>query len=192
MRHPYLENERALPAALLQAERFAGYVRIDRRGNAIFPHFDSAGLCGYEIKNTRFTGFSAGGVKGLWLSREESFDKVLVFCESAIDALSYAVLFPDDRTRYASIGGQLNPVQPELIRAATAIMPASSTIIAAMDADAAGRDLAGVVRRAVELIGRDDLRFQIHEPRGFKDYNDQLRHRPKPPLPHRPQEPSVA
>jgi hypothetical protein len=45
-RHPYLEYDRCLPAALLRAPRFAGRVRIDRRGNAVFPHFDGAGLCG--------------------------------------------------------------------------------------------------------------------------------------------------
>ncbi len=67
-RHPYLENERALPASLLEAERFAGRVRMDARGNAVFPHFDQEGLCGYEIKNKGFTGFSSGGTKGLWLS----------------------------------------------------------------------------------------------------------------------------
>src|SRR3954447_26817300 len=47
--HPYLETERALPATLLQAPRFAGRVRLDARGNAVFPHFDKGGLCGYEI-----------------------------------------------------------------------------------------------------------------------------------------------
>ena len=52
-RHPYLEYDRCLPAALLMAPRFAGRVRIDRRGNAVFPHFDGAGLCGYEIQNQR-------------------------------------------------------------------------------------------------------------------------------------------
>jgi Protein of unknown function (DUF3991) len=101
--HPYLENERAIPAALLGSERLKGRVRIDARGNAIFPHFDREGLCGFEIKNRGFTGFSSGETKGLWLSQETSDDNRLVFCESAIDALSYEVLFPDDRTRYASI-----------------------------------------------------------------------------------------
>ncbi len=95
-RHPYLENERALPASLLEANRFAGRVRIDARGNAMFPHFDEEGLCGYEIKNKGFTGFRSGGTKGLWLSQERPDDNRLVFCESAIDALSYAVLYPDD------------------------------------------------------------------------------------------------
>jgi hypothetical protein len=86
--HPYLENERAIPASLLEVERFVGRVRMDERGNAVFPHFDREGLCGYEIKNTGFTGFSAGGTKGLWFSHVRADDNRLVFCESAIDALS--------------------------------------------------------------------------------------------------------
>lgn len=49
--HPYLEAQRAIPAALLQNDRFAGRVRIDARGNAVFPHFDQEGLCGFKIKN---------------------------------------------------------------------------------------------------------------------------------------------
>jgi len=50
-RLPYLEHERCLPAALLSSPRFADRVRIDGRGNAIFPHFDQDGICGYEVKN---------------------------------------------------------------------------------------------------------------------------------------------
>src|SRR5208283_1748758 len=42
LRHPYLEQERCLPASLLSLPRFTGRVRIDRRGNAVFPHFDAA------------------------------------------------------------------------------------------------------------------------------------------------------
>jgi hypothetical protein len=177
-RHPYLENERALPASLLEAERFLGRIRIDARENAVFPHFDQEGLCGYEIKNKGFTGFSPGGTKGLWLSQERPGDNQLVFCESAIDALSHAVLFPDDRTRYASIGGKPNPVQPELIRAAIARTPEKSKIVSAMDADADGGKLAEVVRQAVQLTGRDDLSYVFQEPFGFKDWNDQLRKKP--------------
>jgi len=60
--HPYLESERALPAAVLASERFAGRIRLEfvesvRLPNAVFPHFDGQGLCGYEIKNHGFTGF---------------------------------------------------------------------------------------------------------------------------------------
>jgi hypothetical protein len=190
--HPYLENERKIPAGTLQSERFAGRVRIDARGNAVFPHFDREGLCGFEIKNDAFTGFSSGGTKGLWLSQETSDDNRLIFCESAIDALSYAVLFAEGGARYASIGGQLSPQQCELIRAAAAGMPRDAKIIAAMDADATGGELADQIRRAVELTGRDDLIYVLHQPDGFKDWNDQLRKRPRRSLSSQPQVPSVA
>lgn len=188
---PYLENERAIPAALLQSARFAGRVRIDARGNAVFPHFDRKGLCGFEIKNRGFTGFAPGGSKGLWLSREKPDDQRLVFCESAIDALSYAVLFPDDRTRYASIGGQLSTAQHDLLRAAAAGMPLNGKIIAATDSDEAGGKLADIIRNAVGLTGRDDVAFVLHQPDGFKDWNDQLRNRAKRPPPCQRPEPSV-
>jgi hypothetical protein len=56
-------------------------------------------------------------------------------------------------------------------------MQAGSEIVAAMDADSAGRELAEVVRNATALTGRTDLRFRIHEPDGFKDWNDVLRGR---------------
>jgi Toprim-like/Protein of unknown function (DUF3991) len=190
--HPYLERERFIPAAVLRLDRFSGRIRIDQRSNAVFPHFDQDGLSGYELKNIGFTGFASGGTKALFLSHEFPTDTKLVFCESAIDALSHAVLFPDDRTRYASIGGKPNPQQPELIRAAAARMPVDGEVIAAMDADADGRKLAEVVREAVELSGRHDLRFTVREPIGHKDWNDQLRAKPKGPLPRWHEEPSVA
>jgi hypothetical protein len=187
-KHAYLEGERCIPCDLLSNERFLGKIKIDARGNAVFPHFDSEGLTGYELKNRDFTGFASGGAKALWISNTKKDDNCMVFCEGAIDALSYAVLFPDNQTCYASIGGKPNPVQPELISAAVARMRAGSEITAAMDADVDGRKLAEVVRRAVEMSGRGDLRFQIHEPAQLKDWNDQLRARPKSPLPYRPQE----
>jgi len=86
-------------------------------------------------------------------------------------------LFPAVHTRYASIGGKLNPAKPELIRAAIARMPESAGIVGAMDADADGAKLTEVVRGACALTGRDDLRFVAQEPFGFKDWNDQLRGR---------------
>jgi hypothetical protein len=190
--HPYLERRRALPGSLLAQDRFAGRVRIDDRGNAVFPHFDAQGLSGYELKNVGFTGFASGGSKALWITHETPDDERLIFCESAIDALSHAVIFPDDHARYASIGGKPNPQQPELIRAAAARMPIDSEIVAAMDSDADGARLADTVRKAVELTGRLDLRFSVQEPFGFKDWNDQLRAKPQPLSSHRPEVPSVA
>jgi len=190
--HPYLERKRALPASLLALDRFAGRIRIDAKGNAVFPHFDAEGLSGYELKNVNFTGFASGGRKALWLSNELPEDKRLVFSEAAIDALSHAVLFPDKEARYASIGGKPNPQQPELIRAAAARLPVGGEVVAAMDNDADGKKLAEVVQHAVELTGRADLSFRTHLPDTAKDWNDVLRAKPQPFLPYRPQTPSVA
>ncbi|MGO9338908.1 MAG: hypothetical protein ACLPY1_15525 [Terracidiphilus sp.] len=57
-----------------------------------------------------------------------------------------------------------------------------------MDADEDGAKLAEVVRKAVALTGRLDLRFTLQEPFGWKDWNDQLRAKPQPFLPYRPVE----
>lgn len=179
--HPYLEGERCIPPALLKSNRFAGRIRTDARGSAVFPHFDRDGLCGYEIKNRGLTRFAPGGTKGVWLSNLRDDDNRLVFCESAIDSLSYAVLYPDERARYASIGGKMSPVQPELVRATIARMPTGSEIVAAMDADAEGAKLAAAVRGAFELSGRSDLKFVVAEPFGGKDWNQILQLRNQPP-----------
>lgn len=174
-RHPYLEEERKIPTAVLQDARFLGRIRIDIRGNAVFPHFDLQGLCGYELKNRGFTGFAKGGEKGLWWSHARAGDTRLVFAESAIDAMSYHVLHPDEARRYASIGGKPNPVQPELVKAAIRKMPAGAEIISAMDADADGRALAGMVEEALRETGRTDATFRRDEPPQAKDWNDALR-----------------
>lgn len=169
-RFPYLEQERCVPAAVLLSPRFAGRTRIDSLGNTVFPHFDAAGLCGYEIKNRGFTGFAAGGQKGLWFSHAQPDDRCLVLAESAIDALSYAALFPDaeDQTRYVSLGGKPSSRQVALVQATIAKLPAGAEIVAAFDADDAGRQLVDVIREAVARVahrtGRSDLIFKEQLP----------------------------
>jgi hypothetical protein len=135
--------------------------------------------CGYEIKNKRFTGFAAGGEKGLWFSHTGPNDRRLVLVESAIDALSHATLFPDaeDKTRYASLGGKPNSKQPGLVQAAIARLPERSEIVAAFDADEAGRILVEVVRAAVASVAtsteRTDHIFKVHLPaQGGEDWNE--------------------
>jgi hypothetical protein len=169
-RYPYLERDRCVSAALLSAPRFRGRMRIDARGNTVFPHFDAAGLCGYEIKNRGFTGFAAGGKKGLWFSHTQPDDWRLVLSESAIDALSYATLFPDsdDRTRYASLGGKPSSRQMALLQATALRLLAGAEIVVAFDADEAGRLLVAAIRLAVTnaaaKFGRTDLIVQANLP----------------------------
>lgn len=175
-RHVYLERERGIPEAVLSSPRFANRVRLDGCGNAVFPHFDRQGLCGYEIKNRGFTGFAAGAAKGLWFSRTRAEDRRLVLTESAIDALSYAALFWDgeDRTRYASLAGKPSVKQMDLLQTTVAKLPEGSQIIAAFDADPSGRMLVEVVRQAL-VASHAERTLAIHLPcEEGQDWNDVL------------------
>jgi hypothetical protein len=169
-RYPYLEQDRYVPAVVLWSPRFVGRMRMDSRGNTVFPHFDAAGLCGYEIKNRGFTGFAAGGQKGLWLSHTLRDDRCLILAESAIDALSHATLFPDagDRTGYASLGGKPSGRQMDLLQTSIAKLLEGAEIVAAFDADPAGRSLADEIRQVVASMAgrmeRSDLIFKSHFP----------------------------
>ena len=48
--HAYLEDERRIPWHILTDPLFADRIRVDERNNAVFPHFNRDGLCGFEIK----------------------------------------------------------------------------------------------------------------------------------------------
>jgi hypothetical protein len=173
--HRYLEEERAIPRELLIHPRFVGRILVDARSNASFPHADRDGPCGYEIKNRNFTGFAPGGEKGLWMSRVQRTDTALVIAESAIDALSYAALHPDEHARCASFAGAMNPGQPALIRDALARLPSGSVARIATDNDADGAGFAAIIEGLVAETGRGDLAVERAAPVNAKDWNDVLR-----------------
>jgi hypothetical protein len=172
--HSYLEGERAIGKEVLATERFAGRLRTDGRGNAVFPHFDAAGeVSGWELKNAGFTGFATGGRKGLWLSNEFEGDARLIVAESAIDALSHAALWPDAEARYASTGGGFGETAVELLRLAAGRLPENGCVTLAFDNDAAGSQYAEIVRAGLEGAGRS-IKTEF-PPSEVKDWNDLLR-----------------
>lgn len=171
---PYLAR-RGLGPEVLGLARFEGCWRVDARNNALFPHYDREGLCGYEVKNQGFTGFAPQGVKGLWYSRTETTDGELVLTESAIDALSYHVLHQGKWTRYMSTGGAMNPQQPTLLRGAMEKLPKGAVVLLAFDHDAGGEALAEEVR-AIAPADREWRRVLPPVGQG-KDWNEVLKHR---------------
>ena len=174
--HPYLCQQRMIPPALLTSERFLGRVRSDIGGNVIFPHWNEDGISGYEVKNMNFTGFAPGGIKGLWGSRKKETDRVLVIAETAIDALSYAVIHGYERSRFVSTAGQMNPAQPGLLRKAMAGLPEGSEIIAAVDHDEGGEQIAEAIKGVYDELGRAGAAFRVHTPPNTgEDWNDALR-----------------
>ncbi len=174
--HPYLEAERRIPAAVLADPRFAGRIYTDRHGNAVFPHHDRDGLCGFELRNARFKGFARGGQKGLWYSAHTPGDHTLVITESAIEALSYHAIHKPERTRYFSIAGEMNPTQRQLLEAAFLKLPPGASIRIATNNDAGGRHLAEQLKGIVLATSRADLALIDSQPeREGADWNDVLK-----------------
>lgn len=172
--HRYLEEARAIPRELLAHPRFAGRILMDARSNAIFPHADQDGPCGYEIKNHGFTGFAQGGEKGLWMSRVRGTDTALVIAESAIDVLSYAALHPDEHARYASFGGTMNPTQPALIRSAVERLPSGGVVRMATDSDEEGAHFAAIIEAVTGETRTGELSVDRVAPTEAKDWNEVL------------------
>lgn len=174
--HPYLVEARKLPPRLFEEVPFAGRVRADDRGNAVFPHFNGDGLCGYEIKNAGFTGFARGGVKGLWASAPGPQDDTLVIAETAIDALSHAAIKGTRQRRFVSTAGQMNNDQPALLRAAMLKLPKDGRVVLALDNDAGGDELGARITDIYSEAGRIDLSLIEDRPsqRGA-DWNDALK-----------------
>ena len=90
-------------------------------------------------------------------------------CESAIDALSFAELIPNDQDAYASTGGALSDSQLDLI-AATAKRYGLKVVLA-FDNDEGGLDFTlKATRRLLDL----DIPYLIKRPERRKDWNDIL------------------
>ena len=167
--HSYL-TRRGIGPDILGHPRFAECVRVDKRNNVLFPHHNRQGLCGFEMKNKGFTGFAAGGAKGLWTSCTRREDIFLVLVESAIDAYSFHILHNIENARYMSTGGALNRQQPDLLLGAMEKMPSDATIILGFDRDDAGEKLA----KAVGGIAPSGLKILRMVPSSGKDWNDML------------------
>lgn len=171
--HPYLTN-RGLTESLLSLPPFHRKVVIDDRRNAVFPHEDEEGICGYEIKNKGFTGFASGGEKGLWSSVPQPSDTDLVIAESAIDALSYAALFQRPAI-YVSTAGAWNPKTPSLLQNKAKLLPPGGKIILAFDHDPQGTVYELQARQYLQGLGLELFRHHPETP--GSDWNDVLQFR---------------
>ncbi len=169
--HPYL-NQRGINQNTINNPRFKGTIYLDSRNNAIFPHRDREGVCGYELRNHNFKGFSNGGTKGLWVSNSSSKDEKLVICESPLDCLSYHQLFPDDKTRYFATSGTLSEKQKDLLRTAFEnINEKKGEMIIATDRDVGGKEIA----QELKEIAPKTAQISRHVPKYQKDWNEALK-----------------
>ena len=165
--HPYLINERSIPLSTLNCPKFTHRIKIDSHRNAIFPHFSNGQICGYEIKNTHFTGFSPHGHRGLWCSVYQPSDHRIIITESAIDALSFHALHGHQNDFYLSIGGQLGKKQLSLIQ--RSIKNVSGDVVVAFDNDQKGNEYSRILHDSNGSISITRLVPTA------KDWNDDLR-----------------
>lgn len=174
--HPYLKS-RAVGKETTSHQRFLGKVKIDGYGNAVFPHYDDEGLCGYEIKNKNFTGLPAGSEKGLWVSRCFAGDQELVIAESAIDALSFHGVHQWPHARYVSTAGSWSEKTAFLLRKAVEEFSGSKVILA-FDHDEAGHDYETKTRQVLAGIEKDIK--AMYPPTSGDDWNDHLKKQTSP------------
>ena len=168
--HPYL-NRRGISQQTTNDPRFRGRIYTDSRNNVIFPHLDREGVCGYEIRNQQFKGFSKGGTKGLWSSRGFPTDMTLVICESPLDCLSYHQLFPNENTRYFATGGTLSETQKGLIQGAfEKFHGRGGEIIIATDKDKGGQEIAQELKNIAPETAQISRVVSNHH----KDWNETL------------------
>ncbi|WP_146535742.1 DUF3991 and TOPRIM domain-containing protein [Rubripirellula reticaptiva] len=178
--HAYLTNIRSISAEVQTDPIFRDRIRIDAKGNAVFPHFNRSGLCGYELKNgnhngTTFTGFAPGGVKALACSRPRDTDREAVICETSIDMLSIADREGTDHRRFFSTAGQISPMQAECLRSAISRMPEGSRVVLALDNDDGGRKIAARIKEELAHSGVPIV--EHYPPVPGQDWNDVLQDR---------------
>lgn len=114
--HPYLVLERKIPTWVFRDSRFVGIILKDPKfKNVMFPHRNQGEICGYEVRNrNKFAGY-LGIREGLWITNKYHASETIVICESAIDCLSHAALFPQEKHSYISLAGSPSKEQKELL-----------------------------------------------------------------------------
>ena len=165
----YLEHERALPRTLIDELAAAGAVYADARGNAVFVLLGKKKApVGAELRGTtqvQWRGMAPGTRKDdgyFSVPAAGGAAAAVVLCESAIDAMSCRVLYPDRRCISTS-GARPDPGWlAELVRD-------RYDIYCGFDADRTGDDMATAMIGRYPMVRR--LRPAMH------DWNDVLRSR---------------
>lgn len=171
----YLTKNRMIDESILLDLRFHRAIKIDSYQNAVFPHYNENGLCGFEIKGENYTGFSKGGEKGLWCTSNLAQSRRIVICESAIDALSYADLHADQaENAMLSIGGSLSTNQLNLLNKIVGKAASrNAKIVVAIDNDSAGDTY---YQQIVDIAKQYQISARLDRPIWHKDWNEQLIH----------------
>lgn len=172
----YLTKVRGLPLSLVQQHMDSGQIFADTRRNVVFICEWEGHETGAELRGTgkvAFKGMVTGSRRGIgfFMSTHSSPTQLLVV-ESAIDALSYKTLFPDEPACIVSTAGVL-PTCPAIATLAGTL--GVSDIVIAYDDDQAGHEAAS---KLIDQLAVDKtLTLRRRTPSSAKDWNEALQHR---------------
>jgi hypothetical protein len=160
----YLREQRRLPKALLKPLLDAGRLYADRRANAVFVLLGKERRpVGAELRGTSTTawrGLAPGSHKDLgYFACGPAHTNELVLCESAIDAISCAALYPE-RLCLSTAGARPNPAW------LSPLLAQHHRLYCGFDADPTGDQMADAMIALHPAIQR--LRPPLH------DWNDVL------------------
>jgi hypothetical protein len=167
----YLLCQRAIPLALVDPLIQAGSLYSDSRANVVFLLRDLEGTpVGAELRGTsarQWRGMAPGSRKNLGFfglpADCAGAHRPIILCESAIDAISASVLYPDHHCISTS-GARPNPAWLSSLIAPTV------AIFCGFDADETGDRMARAMMQIHPPVAR------LRPP--FGDWNDLLKSRP--------------
>jgi hypothetical protein len=160
----YLLEQRRLPEAMLRALVRSGHLYADARANAVFVLLGKESRpVGAELRGTSATpwrGLARGSCKDLgYFACGPAHAPELVLCESAIDAISCAALYPN-RLCISTAGARANPAWLPVL------LCHDRRLYCGFDADPTGDQMANAMIAIYPAIHR--LRPPLH------DWNDVL------------------
>jgi hypothetical protein len=166
----YLERQRALPGKLIEALVQSGTLYADAHANAVFLlRGENHQPVGAELRGTgpvRWRGFAPGSRQDLGYFRVRPVSPTTIaLCESAIDALSCYVLYPDC-CAISTSGARADP------RWLLVLLQQGLPIYCGFDADPVGDQQAQLMMVLHPEVRR--LRPDHH------DWNDVLKQNPSP------------
>ena len=134
--------------------------------NVILPHVDHEGFVGYEVRNHNYHSFAKQGVKTVWVSNCFKSDRRLVIGETAIDLISYSILFPSNFDRFLSTGGNWGEDTTRLLLECVKRVEGLEVVFA-HDHD---KDGLKYVETCKQILKHVDVKKTTHQPPTF-DYD---------------------
>ena len=167
----YLES-RGIEQSTVKA--YSDRIKQSSNGTLMFSHLDPhSPISGYEFKGQDYTGFSAGGRKGLFIAGRSEFKNIkrLVITETALDALSYAQIDGCKKeVAYISTGG--NPSDKQITQLEGLLSHYGFAVVLAQDNDKGGHEQAEKLRSRLQNLCPSEI--TRHVPLEAKDWNQEL------------------